>query len=113
MPLSGLIANWLPATLGVVMIGAGLVNFIGPGSVPASFERWGYPRWFHRVAGGLEIAGGALLLEPVTARLGAVIIVVTLLAAVATLVRHRDWRHLPGALLLTGAAVFAAALGGH
>ncbi len=110
MPLSDLIAAWLPIALGVVMIGAGLVNFVGPGSVRASFDRWGYPRGFHRVTGGLEVAGGALILVPATTRVGAVAIALILIAAVRTLVRHRDWTHLPGALLLTGAALFVAAL---
>lgn len=110
MPLSDLIVAWLPIALGVVMIGAGLVNFAGPGPVRASFDRWGYPRGFHRVTGGLEVAGGVLILVPATARIGAVAIAAILAAASATLVRHRDWTHLPGALLLAGAAVLAAAL---
>ncbi len=110
MPLSKLIVAWLPIVLGVVMIGAGLVNFVGPGPVRAAFERWGYPRGFHRVTGGLEVAAGALILVPATARVGADAIAVILVAALATLVWHRDWTHLPGALLLTGAAVFAAGL---
>ncbi len=110
MPLIDLVTAWLPVALGIVMIGAGLVNGVGPGPVRASFDRWGYPRGFHRVAGGLEVAAGALILVPATVRVGAVAAVVILLAAVVTLVRHRDWTHLPGALLLTGAAVFVAAL---
>jgi uncharacterized membrane protein YphA (DoxX/SURF4 family) len=112
MPLSNLVVAWLPIALGVVMIAAGLVNFVGPGSVRASFDRWGYPRGFHRVAGGLEMAGGALMLVPATARVGAIGIAMILAAAVATLVWHRDWSHLPGALLLTGVAVFVAAFSG-
>ena len=109
MPLSNVVVAWLPVALGVVMIGAGLVNFVGPGPVRASFDRWGYPRGFHRVTGSLEVAGGALLLAPATARIGAAAIAVILVAAVATLVWHRDWTHLPGAVLLTGVAVFVAA----
>ena len=110
MPLSNVIAAWLPIALGVVMIGAGLVNVVGPGPVRDSFARWGYPRGFHRVTGSLEVAGGALILVPATARIGAVAIALILVAAVATLVWHRDWTHLPGALLLIGAALFVATL---
>ena len=68
MTLIDFITAWLPITLGVVMIGAGLINFVGPGSVRASFDRWGYPRGFHRVTGALEIGGGALMLVPATVR---------------------------------------------
>jgi len=46
MPLDKLIAVGLPIALGVVMIGAGAVNFIGPRSIRASFARWGYPPVF-------------------------------------------------------------------
>jgi hypothetical protein len=46
MPLDKLIAVGLPIALGVVMIGAGAVNFIGPRSIRDSFARWGYPPVF-------------------------------------------------------------------
>jgi hypothetical protein len=55
MPIDKLIAVLLPIALCVLMIGAGLVNFVGPGSVRDSFARWGYPAGFHRVTGGLEV----------------------------------------------------------
>ena len=102
------IADWLPAGLGVVMIGAGLVNFAGPQSVRASFARWGYPAGFHRVTGGLEVVAGLLLLISATSRAGAMVSAVILVAAVATLMRHRDWSHMPGAVVLASAALFAA-----
>ena len=72
MPLDKLIAVGLPIALGVVMIGAGAVNFIGPRSIRASFARWGYPPGFHRVTGGLEITAGLLLLIPASSRAGAI-----------------------------------------
>ena len=46
MQVGKLIATWLPIALGVVMIGAGAVNFIGPRSIRDSFARWGYPPVF-------------------------------------------------------------------
>ena len=107
MPVVKLIAVGLPIVLGVVMIGAGAVNFAGPASVRESFVRWGYPSGFHRVTGGIEIAAGLLLLIPTTSRVGAIVSAVILLAALATLIRHRDWKHLPGAVTLT---VVAAAV---
>ena len=72
MPIGQLIAVWLPIALGVVMIGAGVVNFIGPASVGDSFARWGYPAGFHGMTGGLEAMAGLLLLIPGTSRAGAI-----------------------------------------
>ena len=68
MPVDKLIVVWLPIALGIVMIGAGAVNFVAPGSVRDSFARWGYPAGFHRVTGGLEVIAGLLLLIPATSR---------------------------------------------
>lgn len=112
MPVVKLIAVGLPIVLGVVMIGAGVANFVGSASVRQSFARWGYPSGFHRVTGGLEVAAGLLLLIPLTSRVGAIGSVIILLAAVATLIRFRDWGHLPGAVVLTAAAVAAIAIHG-
>jgi uncharacterized membrane protein YphA (DoxX/SURF4 family) len=112
MPVVKLIAVGLPIALGVVMIGAGVANFVGSASVRESFARWGYPAGFHQVTGGLEVAAGLLLLIPVTSRFGAIGSAMILLAAVATLIRHRDWAHLPGALVLTAAATAAIAIYG-
>ena len=105
MPVDKLLVVWLPIALGIVMIGAGAVNFVAPGSVPDSFARWGYPAGFHRVTGGLEVIAGLLLLIPATSRAGAIGSAAILLAAVITLIRHRDWKHLPGAIALTAVAV--------
>jgi uncharacterized membrane protein YphA (DoxX/SURF4 family) len=110
MQVVKLIVIGLPIALGVVMIGAGVVNFIGSASVRESFARWGYPAGFHRVTGGLEVGAGLLLLVPMTARAGAVASIAILLAAVATLIRHRDWGHLPGAVILAAASAAAIAI---
>jgi uncharacterized membrane protein YphA (DoxX/SURF4 family) len=107
MQMVKLITVWLPIALGVVMIGAGGVNFAGSASVRQSFARWGYPAGFHRVTGALEVATGLLLLIPVTSRVGAIGSAIILLAAIATLIRHGDWGHLPGAVVLTAAAAIA------
>jgi uncharacterized membrane protein YphA (DoxX/SURF4 family) len=108
MQVGELIAAWLPIALGIVMIGAGAVNLVGPGSVRDSFARWGYPAGFHRVTGGLEATAGLLLLIPATSRAGAIGSVAILLAAMVTLIRHREWTHLPGAVVLMAVAVAVA-----
>ena len=100
----------LPIALGVVMISAGVVNFVGPRSIRDSFLRWGYPAGFHRVTGGLEAIAGLLLLTPATSRAGAIGSALILVAAVITLIHHRDWGHLPGAVALSVAAVVAVAV---
>ena len=108
MAVDKLIVVWLPIALGIVMIGAGAVNFVAPGSVRDSFARWGYPAGFHRVTGALEVIAGLLLLIPATSRAGAIGSAAILLAAVITLIRHRDWKHVPGAIALTAVAVVVA-----
>jgi uncharacterized membrane protein YphA (DoxX/SURF4 family) len=104
-----LIAAWLPIALGVVMIGTGVANFAGPPLALRNFAMWGYPAGFHRVAGSLGVVVGLLLMIPVTSRVGAIGSAVFMFVAVATLIRSRDWGHLPGAAVLTAASV--AALG--
>lgn len=111
MSVGKLIAIGLPIALGVVMIGAGVVNFVGPRSVRDSFARWGYPAGFHRLTGGLEAIAGLLLLIPATSWAGAIGSVAVLTAAVITLIRHHDWSHLPGAVVLIAAAVAVAIRG--
>jgi membrane protein HdeD len=105
MPVDKLIVVWLPIALGIVMIGAGAVNSVAPGSVRDSFARWRYPAGFHRVTGGLEMIAGLLLLIPATSRAGAIGSAAILLVAVITLICHRDWKHVPSAIALTAVAV--------
>jgi uncharacterized membrane protein YphA (DoxX/SURF4 family) len=112
MPIVKLFAVGLPIALGLVMIGAGAVNFVGPRSVRDSFARWGYPAGFHRATGALEVIAGLLLLVPATWWAGAIGSVVILLAAAMTLIRCREWSHLPGAVVLMAAAVAALATHG-
>jgi uncharacterized membrane protein YphA (DoxX/SURF4 family) len=110
MSVVKLFAVGLPIALGVVMIGAGTVNFVGPRSVRDSFLRWGYPAGFHRVTGALEVVAGLLLLVPATWWVGAIGGVVILVAAAMTLIRCREWSHLPGAVVLIAAAVGTLAI---
>jgi uncharacterized membrane protein YphA (DoxX/SURF4 family) len=112
MPVGKFFAIGLPIALGVVMIGAGAVNFVGPRSVRDSFIRWGYPAGFHRMTGGLEVVAGLLLLVPATWWAGAIGSVVILLAAATTLIRCREWSHLPGAVVLIAASVGTLAIHG-
>jgi uncharacterized membrane protein YphA (DoxX/SURF4 family) len=57
------------------------------------------------------MVAGVLLLIPATSRAGAIGSAAILVAAAITLIRHRDWSHLPGAAVLTAAAVAVAIRG--
>ncbi len=102
-----LIVAWLPIALGIVMIATGAANFAGPPLARQNFALWGYSAGFHRVAGSLGVVLGLLLVAPVTERVGAIGSAIFMLVAVATLIRSRDWGHLPGAAVLMAASVVA------
>ncbi len=110
MPVTKFVALGLPIALGVVMIGTGGVNVAGPPPARETFARWGYPAGFHRVAGGLGVVVGLLLVMPRTSRVGAIGAAIFMLAAIATLIRRRDWGHLPVAAVLAAACVTAIAI---
>ena len=112
MPVIKIIAVGLPIALGVVMIGTGGANFAGPSVARENFAQWGYPAGFHRVAGSLGVVVGLLLVIPVISRVGAIGSAIFMLAAIATLIRRRDWGHLPGAAVLAAASVAAIAIHG-
>ena len=70
---------WL---LVVAFFGAGLFNAIGTRATQDDFARWGYPRWWCRVTGGLEIVSAGMAL-------GAIIIAI----AIVTVLRRREFSH--------------------
>lgn len=111
MPVIKFITVGFPIAFGVVMIGTGSLNFAGPPLARENFALWGYPAGFYRVAGSLGIVIGLLLVIPATSRAGAIASTVFMLTAVATLIRSRDWGHLPVAAILM--IVSAAAIAIH
>jgi putative oxidoreductase len=68
----------------LVFISSGLEKFsIGPGEPwIRMFAKIGYGNWFRYFTGGLEIAGGTLLLVPVTSMVGAVLLILCMLGAI-------------------------------
>lgn len=64
MPLAKLITPGLPIALGLVMLGAGVANVIGPSSIRESFARWGYPPRFSSVDGRARIDGRSAAADP-------------------------------------------------
>jgi hypothetical protein len=86
-----LIAAWL---LAVAFLGAGIFNAIGTAGTQSDFARWGYPRWWNLLTGGVEIICAGLIALPVTRVPGLALGAVIIAAAVLTVLRHRDFSHL-------------------
>ena len=74
--------------------GAGLFNAIGTPVTQSSFVRWGYPAWWCRVTGALEVAIAGLIALPATREVGLILGAVIIAAAVLTVLRHRELSHL-------------------
>ncbi len=96
---------WL---LVAAFVGAGVFNAIGRPATQDDFARWGYPRWWCRVTGGLEIASAALIALPQSRGAGLALGAVIIAAGFATVLRHREFSHTPplglfAALLVLGA----------
>ena len=70
--------------------GAGLFNAIGTPATQSDFVRWGYPRWWSFVTGGLEIMSAVLIAPPASRIVGLALGAVIIAAAVMTVLRHRD-----------------------
>lgn len=88
--------------------GAGVFNAIGTRATVQDFVRWGYPTWWHRVTGGLEIVSAILIALPLARHSGLVLGAVIIAVAALTVLRHRDYSHL--APLGAFAAVMAVAV---
>jgi hypothetical protein len=76
------------------LFGAGLFNAIGTPATQSSFVRWGYPPWWGRLTGGLEIASAVLIALPGSREAGLIFGAVIVAAAVLTVLRHREFSHL-------------------
>lgn len=68
------------------------INTFAVKKVGPDYHRWGYPDRFHFVSGGLELMTALLLPIAVTRPVGVILGGAIMLAAVATVVRHREYR---------------------
>ena len=84
------IAVWL---LVVAFVGAGLFNAIGTRVTQDDFARWGYPRWWCRVTGGVEIVAAALIAFPACRSIGMALGAVVIAVAAVTILRRREFSH--------------------
>lgn len=98
------VSTWL---LVAAFFGAGLFNAIGTPATQISFVRWGYPAWWCRVTGGLEVANAVLIALPVTRGVGVILGAVIIAAAVLTVLRHREFAHLAPLGLFAALLAFA------
>jgi membrane-bound metal-dependent hydrolase YbcI (DUF457 family) len=89
--MSHTVAIWL---LVAAFLGAGLVNAIGAAGTRDGYVRWGYPAWWGRLTGALEIVVAVLVAVPVSRGAGLVFGAVIIAAAVLTVLRHREFSHL-------------------
>lgn len=72
------------AVLALIFAGAGFPKVGSMDMVLTSFEKWGYPEWFHYIVGGLEFVGAILLLIPSTATLSALVLCGIMVGAFVT-----------------------------
>src|SRR5262249_32886368 len=85
------VSTWLVAA---GFLGAGLVNAMASPATQSDFVRWGYPRWWSVLTGGLEIICAALIALPVGRIVGLTLGAVIIAAALRTVLRHRELSHL-------------------
>jgi peptidoglycan/LPS O-acetylase OafA/YrhL len=74
--------------------GAGLYNAIGTPATQSDFVRWGYPRRWGRFTGGLEMMSAVLIALPASRIVGLALGAAIIAAAVLTVLRHREFKHL-------------------
>jgi hypothetical protein len=91
----------------IVAFGAiGLIHLSGIKAIRDSYTGWGYPERFYLVTGFAEVVTAVLLAIPTTRVWGIALGATICIAAIVTLLRHKQWTHLVGpVLLLAGFAV--------
>jgi len=89
----------------LVFVAAAVLKFTGKNA--PDWERWGFPRQAMYATGVAEIAGVVLLWWPGLQFVGAVLMALVLLGALATLVRHHESASHIALPALTLAAVLA------
>ena len=102
------VSLWLP---GASLFGAGFYNVLGTSATLRDFVRWGYPRWWGRFTGALEMVCAVLIAFSASRIVGLMLGAAIILAAILTVLRHREFSHLVPlgvfAALIALAATFA------
>ena len=100
------VVAWL---LVVAFVGAGLFNLIGTRATQDDFARWDYPRWWCRMAGGLQIVSAALIALPAGRDVGVTLGAIVITAAIVTVLRRREFSHTAPLSVFAALLVIAAA----
>ena len=79
---------------GVAFAAAGAANALASPARRESFVRWGYPTWWCRLTGVLEIAVAVLIAFPDTRIAGLYVGAIIMAAATLTILRQREFSHL-------------------
>ena len=99
----------LKLVLAALFLFAGGAKLTGLPAMVEVFERVGFGQWFRYVTGLLEVGGAALLLWPTTTALGALVLTIVSIGAVAAqiLVLHEDVIHAIVMAIVLGAIAWA------
>lgn len=83
-----------------------VVNWIAPQSIKGDYQRWKYPRGFNYVTAIVEGVAAVLLLVPSTAIFGAGLACAVMVAAVITVLMHKEYgRAIAPGIALTASLV--------
>jgi putative oxidoreductase len=103
---ASLIALWLTqVALAVMFLMAGGSKLAGAPAMVSLFDALGFGQWFRYVTGVIEVASGIALLVPSAAVFGAMLLIPTMLGAVAANLFLGQSPAAPLVLLLVAAAV--------
>jgi putative oxidoreductase len=105
---ASLIALWLTqVALAVMFLMAGGSKLAGVPAMVSMFDAIGVGQWFRYVTGVIEVTAGIALLVPSAAIFGAMLLIPTMLGAIATNVFIAHTSPVMPLLLLLGAAAVA------
>jgi uncharacterized membrane protein YphA (DoxX/SURF4 family) len=107
------VALWaLKGLLAAAFLGAGGAKLAGNPKMKANFSGWGFPAWFMTFVGAAEAAGGIGLLVPQTRAAAAAGLILLMLGAAGTHLRHREYGASAPALILAALAAAVLVYGG-
>lgn len=98
-------------SIGAFLIGA-IVNARGQPKIRASFVRLGFPFWWCWITAALELLTAVLLVTAGTRYIGIALGTCIMLAAIAAIVRIRNYREMPPPLVFL-LLLLMAGLSGH
>ena len=103
-------ATLLAWLLALAFLGACSANAAGSAAIKDEFVRWGYPRWWNLATGGLEALAAALIAMPAARVAGLLLGAAICVAAIATVVRYKEYSRVPPGVILTALSALDIAL---